>query len=156
LWDLYCLSKCMLTEYRCCYIRARVKDKDRNVQRKYLGDDATLVLQDMNWFALDIDGFGESSGNLAIDMQEVLAALPRAFLRVQCFAVASASYGIKPGIRMRLFFWSDKPCSNLDLKRYLHGNKAKADLALFNPIQPIYTAAPIFVGWSDPVKERIL
>lgn len=158
LWDLYRLSKRMLDKPRCCFLRARIKDPDirRNVVRKYLGPDATLIVPKQNWFALDIDGLGHCTGDLYIDTQSVLRALPFEFLGVECFSVASSSYGIKPDIRMRVFFWNHEPIDGADLKRTMHGNMAKADLAIFNPIQPIYTAAPIFIGRTDPVKERMI
>jgi len=157
LYDLYLLSKRMLSKSRCCFIRARIKDsnKVKRVTRTYKDQDATLILQNQNWFALDIDGFARSSGDLISDAKSVILALPSCFASVQCFVVASSSYGIKSDIRMRMFFWSDEPCSHLDLKRLLHGNSANADLAIFNPIQPIYTAAPIFHGMIDPIRQRI-
>jgi len=170
LYDLYLLSKRMLAKPRCCYIRARVKDetKTRNVVRRYKGDDATLILQNLNWFALDVDTFSNPISKSMLDdieegeirelqaySSEIMLRLPYCFRMAQCFFIASASFGIKPGIRMRMFFWADQPCSNYDLKRLLHGNKAGVDLALFDPIQPIYTAAPIFHGMEDPVKKRI-
>ncbi len=155
LYDLYSLSKRMLAKPRCCYIRARIKDKHRNVVRKCIGQDATLILNNQNWFALDIDSFAEASNDLEVDAIRVLLALPPCFRRSECFVVASANYSIKPGIRMRMFFWSDNACSNTDLKNLLNGNSANADLAIFNPVQPIYTAAPIFHDMNDPVVNRI-
>jgi hypothetical protein len=105
---------------------------------------------------LDIDWASEpATGNLIADANTVLLALPRCFENVECFVVASSSYGIKPGIRMRMFFWSRNAVSNQDLKRALVGYETIADPAIFNPIQPIYTAAPIFEGIDDPVKQRI-
>ena len=155
--ELFNLCKRMLDKPRCCFIRARIKDhqKRRHVRRKYK-EDATLVLENCNWFALDVDWQEqESSGNLVADANSVLLALPSRFANVECFVVASASYGIKPGIRMRMFFWSHNPVSNSDLKRALTGYEKICDPAIFNPIQPIYTAKPIFSGIDDPVKQRI-
>ena len=80
---------------------------------------------------------------------------PSCFRKVEYFVVASASYGIKPGIRMRMFFWSQHPVSNVDLKKTLVGYETIADPAIFNPIQPIYTAKPIFDGVNDPIAKRI-
>lgn len=158
LWDLYLLSKRMLTKPRCCFLRAMIKDDNirKHVVRKYKGQDATLVVQKQNWFALDIDGYGSCTGDLKTDAASVRQALPSVFRYAECFVVASSSYGIKPDIRMRMFFWAMRPVSGQDLKRLMDGNEAKADLAIFNPIQPIYTAAPIFHSMTDPIKERIL
>jgi hypothetical protein len=54
-----------------------------------------------------------------------------------------------------MFFWSRLPVSNIDLKRLLSGYETIADPAIFNPIQPIYTAKPIFNNLIDPIAERI-
>lgn len=158
LTELYVLSKRMLDKPKCCFIRARIKDLDKRfkVRRTYKNEDATLVLENCNWIALDVDWQEvESTGNLVADANTVLLALPSVFTGVECFVVASASYGIKPGIRMRMFFWSREPVSNADIKRVLVGYEKIVDPAIFAPIQPIYTAKPIFVGMDDPVKERI-
>ena len=155
--ELYMLCVKMLDKPRCCFVRARVKDEEKRfrVRRNYKGEDATLILQNFNWFALDIDWDFESSGDLVTDANSVLLALPSCFTKVECFVVASASYGIKPGIRMRMFFWSRAAVSNLDLKRLLSGYEKIADPAIFNPVQPIYTAKPIFVDMIDPIQQRI-
>ena len=163
LGELYNLSVKMLSKPKCCFIRCRVKDynKRRHVLRRVHDRDdgeATLIPYRCNWFALDIDGFGVSCGDLLADAHQVLLALGAAFRNAECFAVASGSYGIKPAIHMRLFFWADKFASNADIGKMLRNNNAKVDLALHsNPIQPIYTAAPIFgEGLSDPVGKRIV
>lgn len=153
--DLYSLSLRMLSKPRCCFIRALIKDPNncKNVVRKCKDDEATLVIQSQNWFAIDVDWNVNSNDDLESDLNDVLLALGGDFAKADCFAVASASYMFKPGIRMRVFFWADEPCSNQDLKRLFANNKAGVDLALFNPIQPIYTASPIGV---DNVKQRIV
>lgn len=156
--ELYSLSKRMLDKPRCCFIRALIKDENnrRKVVRKCNDEDATLIVEPCNWFALDIDWKEqESSGNLKVDANTVLLALPACFRGVECFVVASGSYGIKPGIRMRMFFWSRNAVAGTDLKKLLSGYEKIADPAIFNPIQPIYTAKPIFHGIDDPVKQRI-
>jgi hypothetical protein len=161
--ELYNLSKRLLFKPKCCFIRARLKDANRRrhlLRRAYDRDGvaATLIPYRCFWFALDIDGYGESLGDLCADVHQVLLALPSRFQDVECFAVASASYGIKSGIHLRLFFWSQNPVSNTDILKVLKGNKACADLAIYeNPVQPIYTAAPIFNdGLIDPVKQRMM
>ena len=161
--ELFNLSKRLLDKPRCCIIRSRLRDRTKrwNVLRRSNdsddGEPATLIPYRCNWFALDIDGFGRSTGNLKDDFYQVLRALPSGFAGVECFVVASASYGIKPGIHMRMFYWSQNVVSLKDLHRFIRGNKACIDLALFeNPVQPIYTAKPIFEsGMIDPVKQRI-
>ena len=143
-------------------IRARIKNAANSkfaLRRAVDSADgpATLVAYNCNWFALDIDGYGESNGDLVSDTHRVLLALPSCFSDVECFAVASASYGIKAAIHLRLFFWAQHGVSNRDILNVLRGNKACADLAIYqNPVQPIYTAAPIFVDRNDPVDRRMI
>ena len=158
LWDLYTLSKFLLTKPRCGFIRGRIKDMDRrrNVPRLLHGEDFTLITEKCNWFALDIDGLKtqDTPGNLQLDINDVLLALYSYLGNVECFAVASASYGFKPNVSLRLFCWATEPVSNNDLKQYFKGCRI-LDHNLFNPIQVIYTAAPIFHGMADPIQKRI-
>ena len=54
---------------------------------------------------------------------------------------------------MRLWFWLDTALSDDEAKVWLRD--APVDLAVFNAVQPIYTAAPIFSdGRADPVPVR--
>jgi hypothetical protein len=144
----YCMNK-----PRVCFIRARIKDKCIKVERKSKGAESTLVCQPQNWFAIDVDGYGTYTGNVKQDAHSVLLAL--GWQNTECIALASSSYGIKPNIHMRLFFWADILIENVILKKLLRNNKAKVDLALFNPIQPIYVATPIFANdMIDPIEKR--
>jgi len=140
-------------------LRAKIKDHryTKNVRRKYKDQDATLVVQPQNWIAIDIDGYGIATGDLQIDASQVILQLPSCFQNIDYFALASSRYGMVPEIHCRLFFWNKEPISNQDLKTALAGydKKANVDMALFNPIQPIYTAKPEFIDVDDPVKERI-
>jgi len=159
LGGLYRLHQKLLWKDRCCILRCRIKDKDnrRGVVRKSNGDDATLIAGKFNWFAIDIDKFGEGVGDLQADACKVILALPSVFWDSECFAVATSSYQRKekPGINLRLFFWADKPVTNLDLKKALSGTIV--DLAIYaNPVQPIYTAAPKFDDGIDPIDVRIV
>jgi hypothetical protein len=162
--ELYNLSKLLLNKPRCCLIRAKLKDRNRRrnmLRRAYDredGSEATLLQDRFNWFAMDIDGYGLSLNNLFTDTHQVLLALGEGFQDTECFAVASASYGVKPAVHMRLFFWSQEAVSNLDLFRALKNNRANVDTSLYsNPVQPIYCAAPLFEGGlTDPIKQRIM
>jgi hypothetical protein len=64
----------------------------------------------------------------------------------------TSSQQIKPGIRMRLFFWSDVPLADRQLKQWLA--QYPVDQAIFSPAQPIYVARPIFDGVPEPVPLR--
>jgi len=67
----------------------------------------------------------------------------------------SGSAGMKAGLRLHFGFWLLDPMSSIDVKRYLQtvGN-GKLDLSLYNPVQPHYTADPIFIGIADPLIGR--
>jgi hypothetical protein len=66
----------------------------------------------------------------------------------------TSSQEIKPGLYLRLFFWSDRPVSDSESKALFRGRPA-VDLKIYRPAQPIYTATPIFEGMPDPVPYRI-
>lgn len=170
LYDLYLLCNKLLEKPRCAIIRARIKDlSNRKKVRRLCNDQedgslATLIVQDCHWFALDIDNFDVCTGDLAEDADTAVMELPTYFRNIEYFAVASSSYGVKPGINLRLFFWNKYPISNTNLKKVLRGSIA--DDSMFNPGQLIYTARPIFedgigdelgngkgISWSSGSKE---
>ena len=82
--------------------------------------------------------------------------LPAGISRRLGFLVLHQRPRIKPGISIRLWFWLDRPVSDDELKSGWRQPIADGliDTAIFNPIQAIYTAAPIFVGMPDPVPFR--
>jgi hypothetical protein len=62
----------------------------------------------------------------------------------------TSSAGIKPGIRLRLWYWLDRPVSDAECKRWLA--EAPVDRALYSPAQVHYVAAPIF---DDPADDPV-
>ena len=79
--------------------------------------------------------------------------LPSEFQSVDCWYHFSSSMGIKSGIRVHLWFWLDRPCSDIEMKAGLSG--CPVDLRLFNPIQIYLTATPRFIdGAVDPYPNR--
>jgi hypothetical protein len=163
LYDLYTLCIGLLDRPKNAIIRCRIKDLNvsKSVVRKCNGEEATLILVEQNWFTIDIDGFDISTGNLEHDCSIVLEHLPIFFRKMEYFAIASASYGVEPGIHIRMFFWSHHAISNISLKKAMTGSIV--DLAIFNPIQLIYTAKPIGIGhvrnriiWHSPLFPKAL
>ncbi|MCD8525987.1 MAG: hypothetical protein LRY62_02150 [Alphaproteobacteria bacterium] len=66
------------------------------------------------------------------------------------------SYTPPPGtISAHLWFWCDRPVSDVEWKAFFKAHGSKVDLAVYSAVQPHYTAQPIFVGMADPVPERI-
>ena len=59
----------------------------------------------------------------------------------------------KDKIRLHLWYWLNRPCSDAEMKGWLQDSPV--DLALFNPVQPHFTANPIFLeGAIDPFPDR--
>lgn len=81
------------------------------------------------------------------------STLPGTFKSTTCWWLLTASAGLKPECRMRLAFWLDQPldCRQLGL---LFAN-VETDHGLFNPVQGMGLAAPIFRdSLRDPIAER--
>lgn len=114
----------------------------------HTGEAPTLAETPRRWLALDLDGLPLPPG---VDVRDMAgcgayarAYLPSAFHAARCIVVASGSHGIKPGLRLRLWFWLHRPLTGPECKRWLRG--APVDPALFSPAQSTYTAAPVFDG----------
>lgn len=150
------LVQVLLHKPQSCLIRGIAIDDSISNQRRLLyydkktNTEPTIIEQPLNWYALDIDGVGVCTGDLKVDTRYVLLAL--GLQDVTCFSIPSASYGLKPGIRIRLFLWNDERITCLALKKHF---TQIVDPALFHPIQPIYTARPTFVNRSDPCVKLL-
>jgi hypothetical protein len=150
----------VICDPRCCLVRSVPKDDEQvKCVRRICRDDnssgpPTLIEWPQNWYALDIDNYARSTGNIELDACRVLLALPPVFHDARCLALATSSYGIKKGICLRLFFWNNAQITAYDLKRYFKGYAKVADLGLFSPAQCIYVAKPIFPDRDDPVAQR--
>ena len=59
--------------------------------------------------------------------------LPSEFRHVDCWYHFSSSMGIKQGIRVHLWYWLEKPCSDAEMKAWLFG--CPVDMRLFNPVR---------------------
>jgi hypothetical protein len=150
----------------CCVVRGEVLDlaRVRGVRRLLhrcpeTGDEPTLRDVPRRWLALDLDGVAlppeTDPRDLAACARAVLPRLPGPFGWAACIAQASASHGIKPGARLRLWFWLDRPLSSAEATRWMRN--APVDRCLFRAAQPIYTAAPVFRdGRADHLPTRLL
>jgi hypothetical protein len=132
----------------------------------------TLIAMPRRWLGLDLDSVPNPPGICSVSEPEgiiahVISLLPPAFSEVICFWQFTAGHGLKPGIRLRLWYWLTRPASDEALRQWL-GERVPQDSVprhqwprrwpidpvLFNPIQLHYTAAPIFEGPPDPVPLR--
>jgi hypothetical protein len=151
---------------RVCLLRAVPIDDDRtpavNVQRIATPDSIhgpqTIVARPSNLVIIDVDDYGEASGNIEKDAWKILLALNMPYVR--CIAIASSSYMVKisgkKGISLRMLFWNEHQITNRDLRAYFSSYSKIVDLALFQPGQLIYVANPVFVGCPDPVPNRMI
>ena len=115
----------------------------------------TFIATPRQWCMIDIDSLSWD-GNLS-DQHAMLSytiqQLPAEFQAADCWYHFSSSMGIKAGIRVHLWFWLDRPCSDDEMKAWLSG--CPVDLRLFNPIQIHLTANPQFRdGAVDPYPNR--
>lgn len=123
------------------------------------GDAPTLRDVPRRWLALDMEGINRPEALAAADLcgcyRLALATLPPAFEGRACVVQASGSHGFKPDLRLRLWFWCDRPLGGAELKRWLRCTPA--DPSVFGAAQPIYTAAPVMAGGApDPLPQRIV
>ncbi|HEX2527178.1 MAG TPA: hypothetical protein VHL31_12895 [Geminicoccus sp.] len=153
----------------CCVVRAAVKPglDLANLKRRLIDKPtrngsilkATLADVPREWVAFDIDNVLAPDGwylpHRIVDFARSLIerTFPTAFHGAGFIVVASASAGIKPGAKMRLWFLLDRPLYGHEIKRAMLG--APIDECTLRPVQIIYTAAPGFVGMSDPVAKRV-
>jgi hypothetical protein len=155
----------LLPRRNMCVVRGEIIDPahSRGVRRllhtdKITGDRPILRNVPRRWLALDMEGLALPAGVPAADIiacaRLALATLPDEFSAAGCVVQASGSHGFKPDIRLRLWFWCDRPMAGAELKRWLRDTPA--DPAVFGAAQPIYTARPVLGdGLVDPVPHRL-
>lgn len=130
------------------------------VLRRCVGNDAHFEARARRWACFDIDDLPLppelADFNAHTDELIALACadLPPEFSEVDCHWQFSSSMGVTRGlIKLHLWFWLSEPVSDQHLKAWCAG--FPIDPALFNPVQPHYTAAPIFEPRdADPVELR--
>ena len=155
----------LIADPRAAVIRGELLDptRSRHVRRllhtdRKTGETPNCHAVPRQWVALDVEGIERPADMAVTDLAGcaaiAIAALPAAFHGVRCIVQASASHGIKPDIRLRLWFWLSRPTTGDEHKRWLRG--VPCDPSVFGDVQPIYTAAPLFLdGAVDPVPERL-
>ena len=107
------------------------------------------------WCMIDIDSLawdGDLSDQQAM-LTYAIQQLPAEFQSADCWYHFSSSMGIKAGIRVHLWFWLDRSCSDDEMKVWL--SNCPVDQRLFNPIQIHLTSNPQFRdGAVDPYPNR--
>jgi hypothetical protein len=117
------------------------------------GEPATMAPEAHHLLPIDIDSGGGSEPRTDIEAMamEARSLLPDAFHNARCLAVATSSAGVKPGARLRLWFWCSRPVSDTEAKGWLEG---LADTSIYMPVQPVYCAPPRFDGVADPFAGK--
>jgi hypothetical protein len=121
------------------------------------GEQPTLRDTPRRWLAIDAEGIDRPPGldltDLPACFRVAVQRLPMAFHGADCIVQATAGHGIKPDLRLRLWFWLSRPTSGGELKRWLKGTPA--DPSIFAAAQIIYVSAPIFEGCTDHLPKRL-
>lgn len=117
------------------------------------------------WVAVDIDDLVAPKGMQAHSPSKLAewarGQLPERFRSVGCTYQYTSSYRVdKPAhhLRVRLWFLVDTPIKSLEWRVFWKRQGLPwVDTALYNPVQPIYTAPPTFVDVRAPMRlsERI-
>lgn len=133
---------------------------------------ATLEAAARYWVPLDFDSVEcpawlDPGHEPDATVEHLTGLLPEEFHGATCRWSFTSGQGLMPGIRMRLFFWADRPLADWELKTWLGERLRKpntpkqlwptrypVDPSLFAPAQPIYVARPQFRGMPDPVPIR--
>lgn len=110
------------------------------------------------WIAVDLDSLPlpehiDPIGEVEHVIDAALDRLPIEFQQASCYYQLTAGHGIKPGGRVRLFFWLSRRVTNAEAKRWIP--KSIADPCVHAVVQPIYTAAPLLPpGVADLLPKR--
>lgn len=164
--ELHELLAELLCRADCAVVRGGIADPERvqGVRRLVhadpeTGDAATLCEAPRHWLSLDLDGVPLPETidrlDLAACAAAVLPMLPESLQEADLIVQATGSHGIKPGARLRLWGWCNRPLSGNELRRWFKG--VPVDASLFRPAQINYTAAPVFApGIADPLPRRLL
>lgn len=156
----------LLPRPECCIVRGELLAGDRaaGIRRllypdKDTGEPPTVRDVPRRWLALDMEGVALPPDVPAADLAGcaclALATLPAAFHAAACIVQASASHGLRPDLRLRIWTWLDRPAWGRELKRWLRDTPA--DPSVFGAVQPIFTAGPLLApGMSDPLPARLL
>lgn len=116
-----------------------------------------------SYLMIDIDDLRAPDGMDPTSVEAVefsIRQLPSEFHDATVYFQFSASAGFKgQGISLHLWYWLDRPVDDVALRTWAkeynsrYGSKL-IDWALFQGVQPHYTAGPIIVELADPVAKR--
>ena len=170
--DLYATLKKLQDLRRCFVVRGRLASGGTyktGVNRRYKDHidrqdpDFEMHPQGRRWLMLDIDDIpfpswiiDDSDAPTPKELQKA-AAWAQGLLD-QPWRSASAVYqfsssafvGKDDTMKIHFWFWMDRPCYDPSVRSYFKDVRI-VDEAVFNPVQPHYTARPAFEGADDPI-----
>lgn len=129
-----------------------------NVVRRSFGPTATLrsPVDGGYWLCFDIDSeeVDISDGPATVIPRWVAGKAPQ-LQEVSFIWQASASWGIKSGLRAHLWYWLEEPRSESQILEWSESLPFKIDKTLFNIVQPHYVNDPVFAnGAVDPLAGQ--
>jgi hypothetical protein len=147
-----------------CVIHGQLRDGvdgQRPHRRAMTGDGATYEDAPHLWLVIDIDNVEVADDEWMLQLQrgalplELQMVLPSELLDADCHYRLTSSAGIKKGkIHLRLTYWLDQTLTGPEKKRWL-ADRNGIDLSIYCAVQPVYMAAPTFVGGAeDPLKVK--
>lgn len=169
--DMCELLDVLATEPKRCVIRGLpIAGRDLNAiyRRKNPKGDEPAGFHEVphHWVMLDVDlknpevkGLYGTAKDCIDTVNQAIAILPMEMRTAGCWWQMSSSAGVKPGIRVHLWFWLDRPVGEAELTRWGEyandqAGKMVVDTAVFRTVQPNYTANPVFDCVVDPVFLR--
>jgi predicted P-loop ATPase len=147
-------------------IPGRDKEHIRRTIHAKDGDAPGFEEHPRRWALIDVDGAKVGRFDLGRtedcdrSVEKLRTMLPAELRNVAMVWQLSSSAGMKPDLRVHLWFLLDRPMRSEDLKTWAENVNDAAgwkfvDPALFHAIQPHYVASPLFdVGVRDPVAKR--
>ena len=145
-------------------IEGRQKENIRRTGKSHLFNDPNSNFNPAprQWCMIDIDDLELPTEYADIDASksDILAystaKLPEAFRGVDCHYQFSASMGVKKDkVLVHLWYWLNRRVSDAEMKAWMGQSDVPVDMSLFRPVQPHFTANPIFQnGVINPLPNR--
>ena len=154
--DLYDLLEALEGDPHQCIIRGKPIASGAWVRRTYREEsEPGFLSQELDWLCLDIDGAQlPDEADMHMPWMWVGRYLPAPLQRAGVILQWSSSAGLKPGVRAHLWCLLDRPVCDRSLKAWVKG-LGGFDAGLYQPVQPHYTARPLFDGVDDPLRQRL-
>lgn len=154
--DLYDLLEALEGDPHRCIIRGKPIAPNTWVRRTYREEsEPGFLSQDLDWLCLDVDGADMPAGaDMHMPWKFAARYLPPELRGAGCILQWSSSAGIKPGLRAHFWCLLDRPVCDKSLKAWVK-SLGGFDAGLYQPVQPHYTARPIFDGVEDPLRWRL-